>query len=94
MPNYKLSPFVFPERFGVGQNLYIYKQTRQSAATDWTRAIKDWYDEVKLFSRKSVKPFRFSTRWANNFFALPSLKILQENCCATQTVVSAKNNLI
>ncbi len=47
------------ERFGVGQNLYIYKQTRMSAATDWTRAIKDWYDEVALFSKSAVKPFRY-----------------------------------
>lgn len=47
------------ERFGVGQNLYIYKQTQESAATDWTRAITDWYDEVKLFSKNSVKPFKY-----------------------------------
>ncbi len=46
------------ERFGVGQNLYIYKQTRKSAATDWTRSVTDWYDEVTLFSNKRVKPFR------------------------------------
>ncbi|TRY68227.1 hypothetical protein TCAL_05216 [Tigriopus californicus] len=50
------------ERFGVGQNLYIYKQTQESAATDWTRAITDWYDEVKLFSKRSVKPFRCDRR--------------------------------
>lgn len=49
------------ERFGVGQNLYIYKQTRKSAETSWTRAIKDWYDEVELFGNSRVKPFRFST---------------------------------
>ena len=42
----------------MGQNLYIYKQTRVSANTDWTRAITDWYDEVKLFSNKRVKPFK------------------------------------
>ncbi len=46
------------ERFGVGQNLYIYKQTIRAADTDWTRAIKDWYEEVTLFSKKHVKPFR------------------------------------
>jgi len=49
------------ERFLVGQNLYIYKQTRKSAATNWTRGITDWYDEVELFGKERVKPFRFST---------------------------------
>ena len=49
---------LFSERFGVGQNLYIYKQTRKSAATDWGRAINDWYDEVRLFSKSHVKPFK------------------------------------
>lgn len=48
-------------RFIVGQNLYIYKQSRKSAATDWTRGITDWYNEVELFGKERVKPFRFST---------------------------------
>ena len=41
--------------------MYIYKQTKRSADTDWTRSITDWYDEVKLFANKRVKPFKFST---------------------------------
>ena len=41
-------------RFGVGQNLYIYKQSLRRASTDWERAIEDWYDEVRLFSYKKV----------------------------------------
>lgn len=44
----------------VGQNLYIYKQSIKSAATNWTRGITDWYDEVDLFDKKWVKPFKFS----------------------------------
>jgi len=48
-------------RFLVGQNLYIYKQSRKSAATNWERAITDWYNEVELFGKERVKPFRFST---------------------------------
>lgn len=47
-------------RFVVGQNLYIYKQSRKSADTNWKRAITDWYDEVELFGKERVKPFRFS----------------------------------
>ena len=38
-------------RFGVGQNLYIFKQTVRLANTDWERAVTDWYDEVELFSK-------------------------------------------
>jgi len=48
------------DRFGVGQNLYIYKQSIRRAATDWDRAITDWYDEVAIFSNKKVEPFKFS----------------------------------
>ena len=51
--NYNLSS----ARFVVGQNLYIYKQSRKSAATNWKRAITDWYDEVELFGKQRVKPF-------------------------------------
>ena len=43
----------------VGQNLYIYKQSRKSAATNWERAIVDWYNEVELFGKERVKPFRW-----------------------------------
>ena len=46
------------ERFKVGQNLHIYKQSIRSAATNWTRGIDDWYNEVDLFDRKWVKPFK------------------------------------
>ena len=56
---------IYTARFVVGQNLYIYKQSRKSAATDWTRAITDWYDEVALFGKERVKPFRFSTDVGN-----------------------------
>ena len=48
----------FTERFKVGQNLHIYKQSIRSAATNWTRGIDDWYNEVDLFDRKWVKPFK------------------------------------
>lgn len=48
------------ERWGVGQNLYIYKQSLRLPAKNWRRAVTDWYDEVRLFSRKHVKPFQFS----------------------------------
>ena len=54
-------------RFVVGQNLYIYKQSRKSAATNWTRSITDWYDEVELFGKERVKPFKFSTDVGNHF---------------------------
>ena len=42
------------ERFGVGQNLYIYKQSIRLPPQDWERAVTDWYDEVALFSNKKV----------------------------------------
>ena len=48
------------QRFRVGQNLYIYKQTIRSAPVNWKRAIASWYDEVKLFSKFHVSPFKFS----------------------------------
>ena len=48
-------------RFGVGQNLYIYKQTLASPANDWDKAVTDWYEEVTLFSNKNVEPFKFSS---------------------------------
>merc|ERR1711976_689683 len=48
-------------RFGVGQNLYIYKQTLKAPANDWTKAVTDWYDEVALFNKKDVEPFKFSS---------------------------------
>lgn len=49
---------LFLERFNVGQNLHIYKQSIRSADTNWTRGINDWYNEVDLFDRKWVKPFK------------------------------------
>ena len=56
----KKSPcsFAIAARFKVGQNLYIYKQSRKSAATNWERGITDWYNEVELFGKERVKPFR------------------------------------
>ena len=44
----------FLVRFGVGQNLFIYKQSMRLPARDWGRAVTDWYDEVTLFSNKKV----------------------------------------
>ena len=29
--------------------------------TDWEKAVTDWYEEVTLFSRKHVEPFKFSS---------------------------------
>ena len=40
--------------FGVGQNLYIFKQSLRRADTDWEKAIEDWYDEFTLFSNQKV----------------------------------------
>ena len=56
---YKIAVLIV--RFGVGQNLYIYKQTLKAPANDWTAAVTDWYDEVALFRNKDVQPFAFST---------------------------------
>ena len=53
-------PHPFTARFAVGQNLYIYKQSLKSAATNWQRAITDWYNEVELFGKERVKPFRLA----------------------------------
>lgn len=47
------------DRWGVGQNLYIYKQSLRLPQTNWKRAVTDWYDEVRLFNRKHVQPFQF-----------------------------------
>ena len=41
-------------RFGVGQNLYVYKQSIRRAETDWERAVQDWYEEVTLFNNSKV----------------------------------------
>lgn len=49
------------DRFGVGQNLYIYKQTQSKPDNDWDKAVTDWYDEVELFSADHVEPFKFSS---------------------------------
>ena len=48
-------------RFGVGQNLFIYKQTLKPPPNNWVSAVTDWYDEVELFNNKDVEPFQFST---------------------------------
>ena len=42
------------DRFRVGQNLYIYKQTIRPAPVDWERAVTSWYEEVSMFSNKKV----------------------------------------
>ena len=55
---YYCNHLTLTERFKVGQNLHIYKQSIRSAATNWTRGIDDWYNEVDLFDRKWVKPFK------------------------------------
>ena len=47
-------------RFGVGQNLYIYKQSIRLADIDWERAVTDWYDEVTLFSKNKVTHYLHS----------------------------------
>ena len=52
-------------RFGVGQNLYIYKQSIRLPPSDWERAVTDWYDEVSLFSNKKVMPFKFATSYGH-----------------------------
>ena len=52
-------------RFGVGQNLFIYKQSIRLPPNDWERAVTDWYDEVSLFSNKKVKPFKFATSYGH-----------------------------
>ena len=43
------------DRFRVGQNLYIYKQTIRRAPVDWERAVTSWYEEVEMFSRRKVR---------------------------------------
>ena len=48
-------------RFGVGQNLYIYKQSTAGADNDWERAVADWYGEVRDFSSDNIEPFKFSS---------------------------------
>ena len=48
-----LIKIIFP-RFGVGQNLFIYKQSLTLGTASWERAITDWYDEVELFSKEKV----------------------------------------
>jgi len=48
-------------RFGVGQNLYIYKQSLRRPDNNWEAGIRDWYEEVTLFSKDHVKPFKFSS---------------------------------
>lgn len=47
------------DRYGTGQNLYIYKQTLRLGATNWAKGITDWYEEVTLHSNKKVEPFKF-----------------------------------
>jgi hypothetical protein len=48
-------------RFGVGQNLYIYKQSVAAPANDWEQAVTDWYKEVEDFSSNNIEPFQFTS---------------------------------
>merc|ERR1719334_2034682 len=48
------------KRFGVGQNLYIYKQS-QAAPNNWEGAVADWYSEVKDFNSRNIEPFSFTS---------------------------------
>ena len=42
------------QRFSVGQNLFIKKQTHRPAPIDWRHVIEDWYNEVADFGREKV----------------------------------------
>ena len=55
------------DRWGVGQNLYIYKQVLPTSTctlcqsirlppTNWKRAVTDWYDEVGSPHRRLPSP--------------------------------------
>lgn len=41
----------------VGQNLYIYRTTRQRADSQWDTVIKEWYDEIKIAPADVWKSF-------------------------------------
>lgn len=45
-------------RFQVGQNLYIKMSTAPIQMTNWTEAIKSWYDEVNFVSSDHVASFQ------------------------------------
>ena len=48
-------------RFGVGQNLYIYKQSTVDVDNDWERVAADWYGEVNDINSDNIEPFKFSS---------------------------------
>ncbi|XP_023321440.1 venom allergen 3 [Eurytemora carolleeae] len=52
-------------RFGVGQNLYISKQSLRLPDNNWKQGITNWYDEVSLFSRTKVEPFQFAASYGH-----------------------------
>jgi len=69
-------------RFGVGQNLYIYKQSLRKPDNNWEAGIRDWYEEVTLFSRDHVKPFKFSSP-TGHYTALAWAETDKVGCGAT-----------
>ena len=42
------------DRFSVGQNLFIMKQSVRPAPADWQRVVGKWYGEVASFGRDKV----------------------------------------
>ena len=42
------------DRFSVGQNLFIMKQSVRPAPADWQRVVGKWYGEVASFGRDQV----------------------------------------
>lgn len=51
------------DRFSVGQNLFTSSSTARSSPDppDWKRAINEWYNEVAIFDRDFIQPFRFAS---------------------------------
>lgn len=46
------------DRFRVGQNIYMTLSTSNLTATNWTAAVRAWYDEVVNMNYGLVKKFR------------------------------------
>lgn len=41
---------MFPDRFSVGQNLYMTSSTDgRNRKVDWNTAIQSWFDEYKIY---------------------------------------------
>uniref|UniRef100_A0A1V1FKT6 Putative Venom allergen 1 n=1 Tax=Reticulitermes speratus TaxID=60591 RepID=A0A1V1FKT6_9NEOP len=49
-------------RFLVGQNAYKFSSPDSSpnGQQDWKSAVQAWYNEVKVFNRNDISPFKFS----------------------------------